>query len=185
MYSFTELHPHQGKGFPDSFAYWLCCLHKEPKDFSAGNLKSAMSYHFDVEEQAYTPKMLNSRPELIPKCLTPIAPVTLAPQWSPFPMAVSILGKPEQHGSDSGSAFAVWTPRYLGGDEVATKTTDEAHFLFLIRLATSAARASKCRVLLVGSPGWCYRTAAKRYMNPDTAVMMHDAGYLFTERVPR
>lgn len=148
-----------------------------------------MSYHFDVEEQAYTPKMLNSRPDLIPKYLTPIAPVTLAQRWSPFPLAASILGEPEHHDATEPcygqAAFAVWTPRYLGADRIPTATIDEAHFVFLFRLAASAALASKSKILLVGSPGWSYESAAEQYMNPDTAVMMHNAGYLFTERVSR
>ncbi len=187
MYSFAELHSNKGDGLPDSFAYWICRLHKQPKPdlFCTERLKSAMSYHFDVEEQAYTPKMLRSPPNLIPNYLTPIAPVTLALKWSPFPMAISILGQPESHGSSDGAAFAVWSPRYLGADDTDTTTTDEAHFLFLLRLAASAAMAAKCRVLLVGSPGWSYTHALGRYMNPDTAIMMHEAGYLFTERVPR
>ena len=148
-----------------------------------------MSYHFDVEEQAYRPKMLNSPPELIPKYLTPIAPVILALHWSPFPKAVTVLGEPEHHGATEPcygrDAFAVWSPRYLGADDIPATTPDEMHFVFLLRLAASAARAEKCRILLVGKPGWCYDTAVKGYMNPDTAVMMHDAGYIFTERVPR
>ena len=59
MYSFNELYP-DPPTLQESFAYWLCRLHKLPKPdvFSADNLKSAMGYHFEVEEQAYTPKML-------------------------------------------------------------------------------------------------------------------------------
>jgi hypothetical protein len=191
MYSFPELHGHLGDGLPNSFAYWLCRLRKKPKpqDFNASTLENRMSYHYEVEEQAYMPKMLNSSPDLIPKYLAPIAPVTLAYRWSPFPMAFSLLGKPEYHEvSDPGrsrTAFAVWKPKYLGADEIQAKTIDEAHFLFLLRLAASACLAAKCRVILVGKPGWSYEHAVTRLMNPDTAIMMHNAGYLFTDRVSR
>lgn len=192
MYPFVELYPDVDDGPPMSFAYWLCRLHKQPKPsvISADGLQSAMSYHFDVEEQAYAPEMLNSSPDLIPEFLSPIAPVTVASQWSPFPMAVSFLGKPEQHGIGdqrfSGrAAFAVWTPRYLGADDLPQMTADEAHFVFLLRLATSAAKSDQCRVLLVGSPGWSYDHAVENLMNPDTAILMHNAGYLYTERVAR
>lgn len=192
MYSFEEIYPDDENERPCSFAYWLCRLRKEPKGFEmlADNLQRVMSFHYDVEEQAYTPEMLNSSPKLIPKYLAPIAPVTLAAGWSPFPMARAILGRPEQRGiAPKGSfhrgAFAVWKPRYLGMDDLPKMTAHEKHFVFLLRLAASAALAAKCRILLVGSPGWSYEHAVKNYMNPETSVLMHEAGYLFTERVAR
>jgi hypothetical protein len=187
MYSFSELCPNSDFEWNNSFAYWLCRLHREPKpsEFTAERLKRAMSHHFDVEEQAYEPKQLNSPPDLIPKVLTPIAPVTLALRWSPFPMTHSVLGEPVVHARDREAVFAVWNPRYLGADSLQATSADESHFVFLLKLAASAAIAGKSKILLVGSPGWSYSPAVGHFMNPGTALMMHDAGYLFTERVPR
>jgi hypothetical protein len=188
MYSFSELCP-DPPTWQTSFAYWLCRLNKLPPPdvFSAENLKSAMGYHFEVEEQAHTLNMLNSPTDLIPKYLAPLAPVTLAQKWSPFPLAISMLGDPEFHGASerSRSAFAVWSPRYLGKEKITTTIRDEEHFVFLFRLAASAALEAKCRILLVGSPGWSYESAVDNRMNPDTALLMLQAGYVFTERVSR
>jgi hypothetical protein len=43
----------------------------------------------------------------------------------------------------------------------------------------------KGRILIVGSPGWWYAHWKNEVymMNPDTALLMHEAGYLYSDRI--
>ena len=74
-----------------------------------------MSFQFDVEEQAQNMKTLIGDAELIPSVLIPIAPVTLALQWSPFPVAIEALGL--HLDTKAGKVLATFNP--LAQQEVA------------------------------------------------------------------
>lgn len=187
MFSFSEL---STSDVDTTFAYWVFVERKQlPKD--AGKLDalmSWMSYHYDVEEQAYTPKMLRTNKELLPKYVRLIAPVTLAERWTPFAQAIEILGQPIRaergEGSDS-SAICTFAPQVLGLSQPEDRSEHVRHFVFLLRLACSVARQEKGCVTIIGSPGWSYRGWKDNFymMNSNTALLMHEAGYLYTDRI--
>ena len=189
MFEFRELT--SGDGDVDTFAYWVLVLKKllPRKCASVDYVKSLMSRHYDIEEQAYTPRMLRTDKKLFYSYLQPIAPVTLALKWSPFALARSALGTPIRREKGSGTrspALAIWKPKYLGAWEPKDLAEDHRHFVFLLRIACSAAIAAKGRILLVGSPGWSYSNwREERMMNPGTVLLMHEAGYVYTDRMPQ
>lgn len=191
MYSFVELEP-DPKSWCTSLAYWIGTLHKPlPRSFStAPALASAMSLHFDIEEQCCDEEHLRTSPDLLFKVFRPIAPITLAERWSPMPMLVRLFENPVQHGAELSKkgmrpAFAVFNPVYLGDSEFNPSDAHERHAYYLARLAASRAQEEKARVLVVAQPGWSYSEAREAgYMNPQSALFMHRVGYLFTERLP-
>jgi hypothetical protein len=98
-----------------------------------------MSYHFEVEEQAYNPKMLNAPPDLIPKYLTPIAPVTLALQWSPFPMATTLHRECEvaRPYGNPGPSRRRRTPQAQDKSQKHDRSNDNLPFRFDVRVFSS------------------------------------------------
>jgi len=189
MFKFEELTSRDGVF--DTFVYWILVLQKPlPKSCaSVQALKELMSYHYDIEEQAYTLEMLRTDKRLLFSYLRPIAPVTVAWKWTPFDLAKSILGSPLRREKGRGSqppALAMWKPKYLGAWGPKKLSEDARHFAFLLRIACSAAIAAKGKVLLVGAAGWSYSSCREELMmNPDTALLMHEAGYVYTDRIPQ
>lgn len=187
MFSFSELsksdkHP--------TFAYWVIVEKKPlPKDAGALDaLRSWMSYHFAAEEQAYTPEMLITNNELIPEYVRLIAPVTLAERWTPFSQAIEILGKPLRAEKGDGfhaPAICTFDPQFLGRCAPDDRSEHVRHFVFLLRLACSVALREKGLVTIIGSPGWDYDSwkNGSYMMNPETALLMHESGYLYTDRI--
>ena len=55
-------------------------------------------------------EMLIGDAESIPSVLIPIAPVTLALQWSPFPVAIEALGPPLHLDTKAGKVLATFNP---------------------------------------------------------------------------
>jgi hypothetical protein len=191
MYPFEELEPDK-ESLCTSLAYWIGTLHKPlPKSFAtAPALASAMSLHFDIEEQCCDEEHLRTAPDLLFKIFRPIAPVTLAEKWCPIPMLVRLLENPIQHGADSTGerrrpAFAVFNPIYLGNSDFTPGNIHERHAYYLARLSASRAEEEKAKILIVAQPGWSYFHARESgFMNPHSALFMHRAGYMFTERLP-
>lgn len=189
MYSFEELKPDK---WSKSLAYWIGTLHKPlPEAFTTADaLASAMSLHFDIEEQCCDEEHLRTEPDLLFDIFRPIAPITLAERWSPIPMLVTLFENPIQHGTDltrdeTLPAFAVFNPTYLGDSEFVPGNVHERHAYYLARLAASRAEEEKARILIVAKPGWSYSHAKEEgFMNPQCALFMHRVGYMFTERVP-
>jgi len=165
MFSFAEL---STSDVVTTFAYWVIVEKKTlPKDAGMlDSLKGWMSYHYDVEEQAYTPKMLRTNKELL----------------------IEILGQPIRAERGEGSyspAICTFEPKFLGPCQPEDRSEHIRHFVFLLRLACSVALQEKGRVTIIGYPGWSYRSWKDDFymMNPDTALLMHEAGYLYTDRI--
>lgn len=185
MFPFEEL---AGSAGPSSFAYWIL-VERQPlsdSELVLDELASFMSYHYDSEEQAYEPDSILDDERF--EKLQPIAPVSLAEGWAPFPLCREILGEPVACARGEGSrapAMGVWDGRYLGACEPDDRTEHARHFVFLLRLACSLAVESAGRLIVVGAPGWSYSSWKDQYfmMNPDTAILMHRAGYLYTDRI--
>ncbi|GAA4495715.1 hypothetical protein GCM10023172_07870 [Hymenobacter ginsengisoli] len=167
----------------DTFAYWLLILH-DPSSIYARNAdeaQSIMSYQYDVEDQG---NLEGEGPDgkLFPNVFMPIAPVTLALRWSPFPAAMQNLGQPLHLDKHQGDALAVFAPQLV--DEATASTPDEKHFNFLLRHACARAAAEKALVLLVGSPGWSYDSEDYLESEPEIRQLMHETGFIYTLRKP-
>ena len=185
MFPFEDL---TGSGTTTSFAYWIL-VEKQTLaegELDLAELQSFMAYHYDSEEQAYEPDSILDDERF--KKLQPIAPVTLAERWTPFSMCCEALGDPvlKMRGEGNHSAaMGVWDSTYLGGFEPQDRSEHARHFVFLLRLACSLAEEIKGRIVIFGSPGWSYSHWKNEafMMNPDTAILMHKAGYFYTDRI--
>jgi hypothetical protein len=168
----------------DTFAYWLLVLHDASNLYArdADEAQAAMSFQFDVEEQAVDAEGIASNEELIPPVFVPIAPVTLALRWSPFPAAVKLLGSPVYADNKRGDSLAIFTPQAL--PMPSGSTPDEQHFSFLLRQACTRAIKANALVMLVGSPGWDYEDDGLLAENPVSQQAMRDFGFVYTLRKP-
>jgi hypothetical protein len=185
MYAFDELHPDRDFINGKSVAYWLGVLKKDlPTEFhSPKALADAMSFHFDIEEQAWDAEHIRSAPSLLFDVLRPIAPVSLAEAWSPFPYAISTLGSPQEAGIDTRSgwlrpAFAIF-PRPAQLVCPPPTNVHEKRLMRLLGLVVDSA-GSVDRVLLVAQPGWSYDDCPR--MPAHVKALMHEVGYQCVER---
>lgn len=184
--SLRLLHP--GRDYVNTLAYWLGLLFKSDSTFSknAKEACGAMSYHYDVEEQVLDIAELRSSPEIIPSVFLPIAPVSLALKWSPFPAACEALGTPVYHDMSEGHALAHFFP--LHRPTFVAKTPDERHFQFLLNRTCERAEANAAKVFLCGSPGWSYKDECLAdFIKEDTELktLMEKFGYVFCGRKPK
>ncbi len=185
MYSFEEL---SYQKTTKSFAYWLLVekreQNKEEYDLSA--LSSFMSYHYGQEEQVYDEGILE---DSFFESFHPVAPVTLTERWSSFALCNELLGNPITKARETDgqycSAFGVWNSGYLGEMDPMNLSEHPRHCVFLLRLACALAEEHSKRILLVGTPGWSYSHWRNKefMMNPDTSLLLHQAGYLYTDRI--
>lgn len=177
-----------------TFAYWVL-VEREPLPEEAATLDALyywMSHHYDVEEQASTEDSFITNDRCMPRYIRLIAPVTLAERWSPYTLANTLLGRPfraERGNNGSHSrALGIWEPKVVDHPSAhAPKDLHERHFMFLLGLACSVAKKQSGRVIVVGSPGWSYQhwRDETRMMHPNVAVLMHEHGYLYTDRIPQ
>ncbi len=185
MYSFETLHPDREFINGKSVAYWLGTLRQDlPAKLRAPKaLASAMSFHFDIEGQAWDEEHLRSTPELLFEVFAPIAPVTLAEAWAPFPYACAALGAPLEAAIDETSgwdrpAFAI----FRKPDALACpypRGIHEKHFRRLLNLVAGVEDKGD-RILLVAKPGWSYRSCPR--MSAHVKTIMQFVGYRYLER---
>ena len=175
---------HGSKDWCDTFAYWLLVLNDPQSVYAhvAEKACAAMSFQFDVEDQAQNMEMLVGDAELIPSVFIPIAPVTLALQWSPFPAAIEALGAPLQLDVKAGKVLATFNA--LLQPEVVGTGSDECHFAFLLHHVCRRALESGSLVLLAGSPGWDYNSEDFIDEQPDLQNLMREFGFVYTHKKP-
>ena len=183
----TTLHANymRGASWCTTFAYWLGVLFDRESGFakSAEAAQNAMSYQHDVEEQAYELDHLRGDEELIPSIFMPVAPVTLALEWSPFPAIGSALGEPVF--SDSGNYSKVSAAFHPAVDpSFAASSDDERHFLRLLRGASVRAAEQDALVFMVGSPGWSYKSRDHIASDDQLRELMSEFGFVATVRHP-
>lgn len=175
---------HGSEAWCDTFAYWLLVL-KDPQNVYAQDAEeacAAMSFQFDVEDQALDTEMLIGDAALTPSVFTPIAPVTLALQWSPFPLTIKILGTPLHLDAKAGKVLAFFNP--LAQSKAAGSNTDERHFAFLLQHVCRRAIELDSLVLLVGSPGWDYESEGLIDEQPGLQNLMREFGFVYAHRKP-
>ena len=142
-----------------------------------------MSCQYDVEEQATELDSLRGYREVIPSIFHPIAPVTLALRWSPFPAACAALGQPiHTDRGDFAQVLAVFRPS--DAPTFPATTADERHFQFLLSHSCERAIRTKRWVLLAGSPGWSYTSEDYIADDPELQQLMADFGFVFYARKP-
>lgn len=174
----------------NGFAYWVL-VEREQLDESITTLDSLyywMVHHYDVEEQASGPQSFKTSEQFTAERMRIISPVTLAHRWSPFSFASQLLGAPlrsERGPQSNARAFAVWKPKAIHEGLPADLNEHERHCAFLLGLACSIALKEEGRIFIVGSPGWSYEhwRSGSRMMNPEIAMLMHQNGYVYTDRV--
>ena len=127
-------------------------------------------------------EMLIGDAELISSVFIPIAPVTLALQWSPFPVAIESLGPPLHLDTKAGKVLATFNP--LVNSKVVGFSPDERHFAFLLRHVCSRAVESSSFILLIGSPSWDYDSEGFIDEQPGLRNMMREFGFVYTHRKP-
>ena len=175
---------HGSESWCNTFAYWLLVLKDQHNVYAqeAEEACAAMSFQFDAEDQAQDVEMLIGDAELIPSVFIPIVPVTLALQWSLFPVATKALGPPLHLDTKAGKVLATFNP--LVQPKVAGFSADERHFAFLLQHVCSRAIQSSSLIQLVGSPGWDYDSGDFIEEQPDLQNLMRDFGFVYTHRKP-
>ena len=173
-----------GESWCDTFAYWLLVLHDPQSTYAKNAIEACavMSFQYDVEGQVHNSEMLIGNSELIPSVFLPIAPVTLASRWSPFPAAIEALGKPLHVNTHRGKTLAVFEAGEY--NLISGSTADEKHFGFLLQYAHNKSITSNSLLLLVGSPGWDYDSDGYLEESPEIQALMQDFGFVYTLRKP-
>ncbi len=185
-----------GERIYSTFAYWLCVTGWPFSRVlrSADWACAAMSHQYDTEEQ----DNLRGFPQYVPRVIRPIAPVTVAYRWSPFPRAIELLGQPTRIRMDEyGTVLMLFEPSHF--ETANDPCTDLGHFEFLLKHACERAMQSrhlmfKRQVFLCGSPGWSYKLTGFNsseegdldccYENEERAELMKEFGFVHCSRKP-
>ena len=171
-----------------SLGYWIGTLKGEApiNDLSADHLASVMTIMYDVEDQCFSEEY-REIDAFTDRYFSPIAPVSLTRKWCPLDSSRKWLGTPvweEVAGEAYKAAAALWEqPEYDVLDETEVCSEDEAHFLFLLRLALHRSIGRGENILLVCQPGWCFDHALGNPLR-DFGYSSLEAGRIYPERVP-
>jgi hypothetical protein len=186
--AFSEMVPGESTS---TIAYWIgTCEPATVRQLSVKELSSAMSYQYDLEDQAERYGTLLSKESDLMRSFTPIAPVQLTRKWSPLPTAWSALGRPDsamawKESDGRLDVVALWekNPQFTPVDPHAARNVDEGRFLYLLQEAVSRSRANYRGILLVTKPGWAY--SRFHDFTPEAKRLMREAGFVVTDRVER
>tara|TARA_B100001971_G_C18002008_1_gene437825 strand:+ start:60 stop:662 length:603 start_codon:yes stop_codon:yes gene_type:complete len=163
-----------------TIAYWIGVLTNTCSKIStdAEEACAVMSHQYDVEEQ----DNFCSFPEYIPTIFRPVAPVTLTLKWSPFPLALDVMGEPvTADAAKYGNRLFVFRPEKKKRID-PFGSADIRHFLFLLESAIQSTGPNE-HILLCGSPGWSYTEPDHIYGS--TRRLMKDFGFVYQRRKPK
>lgn len=170
-----------------SLAYWIGVARGRPVAVDAGTLSSAMSYQYDIEEQAgrigyVFPPDANWR-----TYFRPIGPVQLTCRWSPIPTAIAVLGQPSwlsRHESFATALACQWDSSSLLAAKAAPRAVagvpDSSRFLALLSVAAELAVPQGGDLLLVAKPGWSYTHGCT--FDEETRSLMQRARFAVLDR---
>lgn len=210
MYSFSDLYP-ASPNLEYPFCYLLGVLRKMPPNdmLDAAVFTDAFGWIYSGEDQCQTCWQLRRRSKLTRKYVLPTAPLTIAPHWSPFPLAFDVLSTPLQHGrSDTreSSAFAIFAPEFnitsvselkvgdRGFRAIENRVEDKDiffenihahHFFWLLKMTVARAKEMKRLVFLAGMPGFGYSDLLENDSAADSKLLKLKSGYLYPDRVPQ
>jgi hypothetical protein len=139
-------------------AYWLLPVQLEATSgVSAEEWAAILSYQIDMEGQAVEEADFYSNP-MMPESIGPFSPVSMAKLWSPFPLAVDVLGEPlKAEISQQGEAVALWARRRVAV-EIDERESDVSFFQTLLDRMLRL-DISHDGLALIGRVGWSYDNA--------------------------
>lgn len=182
--SFTALAPSVGI---DTLAYWLGpCNVAAVHGIDATGIAQAMSYQYEIEEQADRSGMVMPEDVDWREHYTPVAPVQLTRAWSPLPYAIHLLGpadwlsigEPDLLGARA--AACAWSaPRVDHPMPAPQNRPDQRRFHRLLAVAVMRANDSGRGMLVVAKPGWSY---VDDHISAAAARLMRAAGFAFQDR---
>ncbi|WP_345738020.1 hypothetical protein [Prosthecobacter algae] len=206
MYSFQDLCP--TAEYP--FCYLIGVLKKWPSKshLSADFFTSQFGRLMTVEDQADTVWQTKRRCPLTRSYVKPTAPLTMAPSWSPFPLAASVLPSLIQHGKTEdcyASAYAVFEPKLRAGEVVSMQFGGEVrafervvadkdltienihahHFFWLLEMTVARAQQLRKPIIIAGLPGYGYDNHLEDEAGAETRLRLLQAGYLYPSRLPQ
>jgi hypothetical protein len=169
-----------------SLAYWIGpCDVAALRGLNAIGITRAMSYQYDVEEQADRTGVVVPEDTDWRTAFTPVAPVQLARAWSPLPLAVDLLGPPDWASAErdmgARAAACAWRPANageLGARREHSPDYDRFHRLLIVTLMR--ARDSNHGLLIAAKPGWSYGHA--HTPSADTRRLMEAVGFVVHDR---
>lgn len=172
-----------------TFAYWLCAVERDTSLPPSDVLASEMSVRYEIEDQVIDPNGFDEIQSIVPAPLLPIAPITLAHRWSPFPAAAKLLGDEVtakwEENEHRAFGYVIWRPQWLGDAPTRAASRNEAHLRFLLGIAACKAEIMERDLFLFGQIGWSYKGEEDAPTNPEVALAMLQSGYVYTERVAR
>ena len=209
MYSFAELCP-ESSSDSTSFCYMLGVLKKMPpkQALNAKTLTDEFGWLYSGEDQCQSVWSLKRR-SVLNKYVIPSAPLTLAPTWTPFPLAFQVLPEVMVHGSEAGSnssAFAIFKPRLAISSDLNLTVWDKVvssismkvedkdlnlenihahHFFWLLKMTVARAIQMKGSIFLAGTHGFGYQSLLEDDVSADSKLLKLKAGYLYPDRVPQ
>jgi len=152
--------------YQGTLAYWLGLLGSKPWPPAADGpgLHNALSFQYDIEEQAgHTGRLF---PEDVDwrKSFQPIAPIQLTKGWSPLPYAMEVVGPPDwsvcESGPASRAAGVAWLSsrleRVKGTRLPRTAPADQRRFLQLLTVGAMRGLERDKGLLITACPGWSY-----------------------------
>lgn len=173
-----------------TLAYWigLFALQPWPPIYKAEALQAAMSYQYDIEEQAGDTGVLFSPDAEWRNSFQPLAPVQLVKEWSPLPYAMEILGTPawSDLADSSGlrTACLAWLPTSLTSVRkhqlTSASSLDQQRFLQLLTVGAMRGIDRNKALLIVACPGWSYEHGYR--FNDRTQAYMRKAHFVVTDR---
>lgn len=159
---------------------------------SAKRLANAMSYHYDVEDQASALKTFRTQPDIIPSRLVPFAPVTITDRWSPFPLISRLAGdaldgeRRRDGPRRTPPVFAIYrlsSEQHIECEQEAS--ADAAHCCQLLFALLKRTSAKETPILVVARPDWSSVHARNHIVPENVAGLMTRFGYVTTRHAPR
>lgn len=178
-------------GAHTTLAYWIGpCDVAALAGITADGITHAMSYQYEIEQQAdRTGRVLVGDADWRAH-FTPVAPVQLARAWSPLPAAIDVLGPPgwasvalDTPGTRAAAACA-WRPSVAHPPAPAARSgePDAERFRRLLAVALIRAAERDRGVLVAARPGWSYDDAGP--VSATTRRLMESVGFVVQDRRP-
>jgi len=130
----------------------------EVDGINASDWKSKLRFQIEMEGQAVQDSDFLTD-ERMPTAIAPVSPVSMARLWSPFPLAVHLLGRPISSGIHESTCFGLW-PKGKRDIEIEKRESDVSFFQTLLR-GVLHHPSDHDGVALVVSIGWSYDNDSK------------------------
>jgi hypothetical protein len=176
-----------------TLAYWFGLLAPRPwpPEADAAGVHRALSYQYEIEEQAGRTGRLFPEDVDWRKVLQPLAPVQLTRAWSPLPDAHRLLGQPDWSVFETASLWTAvgvaWLPprleRLRGARVPRTAPADQARFFQLLTIAAMRGLERRRGLFIAACPGWDYDHGHS--FDRATQGHMRRARFVFVDRHPQ